>query len=224
MGIADVGGGGLHLPEPRQLGRRGHRVLVEPKLPVGPVAVGGAVILLHPRRRFNSDGEDASSRRREFCHSADAPSACLLQRLLYFTDILSPSIPILERLLKGEGGAAEWQNSRRRLLASSPSLLKRLLKGEGGAAEWQNSRRRLGGPQLLGHAQRLREEKLGARVVLARRLQPSARLLSFCGHPLSIAIETPTEGRGGCSRMTSLADGAGPPRRRSASRSSSPNA
>ena len=38
----------------------------------------------------------------------------------------------------------------------------------------------------------------------ARRAGPSAGLqeLSFCRHPLSIVIETPTEGRGGCSRMT----------------------
>ena len=36
--------------------------------------------------------------------------------------------------------------------------------------------------------------------------QPSARVLSFCWHPLSIPIETPTKGRGGwgCSRMTEL--------------------
>ena len=37
---------------------------------------------------------------------------------------------------------------------------------------------------------------------------PLARL-PFCWRSLPIPIETPTVGRGGCSRMTSLADGAG---------------
>ena len=34
----------------------------------------------------------------------------------------------------------------------SPSILKHLLTGEGGAAEWQNSRQRLGEPAVLGRA------------------------------------------------------------------------
>ena len=33
---------------------------------------------------------------------------------------------------------------------------------------------------------------------------PSARVLSFYLHPLSVHIETPAGGRGGCSRMTEL--------------------
>ena len=44
-------------------------------------------------------------RRREFCHFTDAPSQSLLKRLL-----------------KGEGGAAEWQYSRRRLVRPAASV------------------------------------------------------------------------------------------------------
>ena len=35
-----------------------------------------------------------------------------------------------------------------------------------------------------------------------RRWRSRRRELSFCGHPLFIPIETPTKGRGGCSRTT----------------------
>ena len=56
-----------------------------------------------PPRRPNSAVSNFSnivpSRRRD-CHFDDDPSPCLLKRLM-----------------KGEGGAAEWQKSRRRLIA-----------------------------------------------------------------------------------------------------------
>ena len=45
-----------------------------------------------------------------------------------------------------------------------------------------------------GHGQALALGRFGG-------AQPSARL-SFCRHPLSIHIETPAKGRGGCSRVT----------------------
>ena len=63
------------------------------------IACAGPVHLkaVGAERRQGRERGGARSRRRELCHSADAPSPSLLKHLL-----------------RGEGGAAEWQNSRRR--------------------------------------------------------------------------------------------------------------
>ena len=65
-----------------------------------------------------------------------------------------------------------------------------------------------GGHRLVRERRRRPQRAVAVPDRLGRPV-PSTRVRSFCGHPLSIHIETPTEGRGGCSRMTALSAMAG---------------
>ena len=94
--------------------------------------------------------------------------------------------------------------------AAPPSPLRRRFNrdNEGVSAEWQYSRRWLGGPVRpaeVSPAHHRAVDGEGPRRHIAgaaaEDLWPSAQL-SFCWHSRIVSVETPTKGRGGCSRMT----------------------